>query len=205
MPLLDYMQAKKLLDKYRIRSVDSKYVGSAEDAVRFANGRRIVLKLISEKELHKSKAGLVKLDLDGEKEITAAYNELLKRGKKLKPYKILAQKMAESGIEIILGGNTDPQFGKIVLVGLGGVYVEAFKDVQLRLCPITRADAEDMLSELSSKNIITYNGRASEEVISLIMKVARLISENKKIIELDLNPVIVRHDSYDVVDIRILK
>ena len=112
--------------------------------------------------------------------------------------------MAEAGVEIIIGGNTDPQFGKVLLVGLGGVYVEAFKDVQLRLCPITRADAIDMLSGLQSRNIVTYDGKAEEEMVSLLMKVSRMLSENKKIAELDLNPVIVRADSYEAVDIRIL-
>ena len=204
MPLLDYMQARKLLDKYKIKSVDSAYVNSAESAARFAKGKRIVLKLISEKAVHKSRAGLVKLDLDGEKEIAVAYEDLIRRGRTLRPYKILAQKMADSGIEIIIGGNTDAQFGKVLLVGLGGAYVEAFKDVQLRLCPITKADATDMLSELQSRKIVTYDGKAEDEIVSLLMKVSKLLTENKKVSELDLNPVIVRQDSYEAVDIRIL-
>ncbi|MDE1855069.1 MAG: acetate--CoA ligase family protein [Candidatus Micrarchaeota archaeon] len=204
MPLLDYMQARKLLDKYKIKSIGSAYVNSAESAADFAKGKRIVLKLISEKAVHKSRAGLVKLDIDGEKEIAAAYDDLVRRGRMLRPYKILAQKMADPGVEIIIGGNTDAQFGKVLLVGLGGVYVEAFKDVQLRLCPITKADAVDMLSELQSRKIVTYDGKAEDEIVSLLMKVSKLLTENKKVSELDLNPVIVRQDSYEAVDIRIL-
>ncbi len=204
MALLEYMQAKKLLDKYKIRSADSGYVGSVKEAVAFSAGKRIVLKLISVKALHKSKAGLVKLDLEKEDEIASAYDDLMKRGKTLKPYKILAQKMAEPGVEIIIGGNTDKQFGKMLLVGLGGVYVEAFKDVQMRLCPITKADAEDMLAELQSRNVVTYNGKAEDEIVSLLMKVSKLLVESKGVQELDLNPVVVRPNSYEVVDIRIL-
>jgi acyl-CoA synthetase (NDP forming) len=205
MILLDYMQAKKLLDKYGIRSVDSKYVSSAEDAVAFAKGRKIVLKLISEKALHKSKVGLVKLGLEKKEDVLAAYNDLVKRGKKLRPYKMLAQKMADNGVEIIIGGNTDQQFGKFLLVGLGGIYVETFKDVQLRLCPITKNDALNMLSELKSGRIITHNGVAEPNVTALLLKVSKMLDENKKIAELDLNPVIVREDSYDVVDIRLIE
>ncbi len=204
MSLLDYMQAKKLLDKYKIRSVESKYVGSADDAWRFSAGKKIVLKLLSEKALHKTKAGLVKLGLAEEKEVRSAYDDLTKKGTKLKPYKILAQKMAEDGVEIIIGGNTDKQFGKVLLVGLGGIYVETFKDVQLRLCPITKADAEEMLSELESKDVITYGGRAEQEVVSLLLKVSKLLTDEKKIEQLDLNPVIVHPDSYEAVDIRVL-
>lgn len=204
MPLLDYMQAKKLLERYGIRSVESKYVSSAEDAAKFAGEKRVVLKLISDKALHKSKAGLVKLDLDGEKEISSAYNELARKGKRLRPYKILAQKMAESGVEVIIGGNTDKQFGKFLLVGLGGIYVETFKDVQLRLCPITKNDAAKMLAELKSGRIITYNGKTQPSMVSLLLKVSKLLMENKRVSELDLNPVIVREDSYDVVDIRVI-
>lgn len=204
MPLLDYIQAKKLLDRYGIRSIDSKYVASAEEAASFAGGKKIVLKLISEKALHKSKAGLVKLGLENEKDIGTAYAELLRKGKKLRPYKILAQKMAEPGIEIIMGGKTDKQFGKMLLVGLGGIYVETFKDVQLRLCPITRGIALNMLSELQSERVITYQGKATERIVTMLLKVSKLLTNNKKVIELDLNPIIVRADSYDVVDIRIL-
>ncbi len=205
MPLLDYMQAKKLLARYGIGSIDSKYISSADDAVKFANGSKIVMKLISGKAIHKSREGLVKLGLESSEEISAAYNYLAKRGKKLRPFKVLAQKMASDGIEIIIGGNTDKQFGKMLLVGLGGIYVETFHDVQLRLCPITRKDALNMLSELKSGKVITYSGKATERIVALLLNVSRMLATNPKISELDLNPVIVRPDSYDVVDIRILE
>jgi succinyl-CoA synthetase beta subunit len=205
MPLLDYLQAKKLLDRYGIRSIDSTYVGAADGAVAFSGGKGIVLKLISDKAIHKSKEGLVKLDLRGEGEITAAFNYLVKKGEKLKPYRILAQRMSGGGIEIIMGGNIDKQFGRMLLVGLGGVYVETFKDVELRLCPISRDDAKEMLADLRSGGVITYKGMATEMLAALMTKVSRLLVENPDVTELDLNPVIVREDSYDVVDIRIIK
>ena len=203
--MLDYVQAKKLLDRYGIRSIDSRYVNTAEDAIAFSSGKGIVLKLISGKAIHKSKEGLVKLDLREKGEISAAFNYLVRKGKKLRPYKILAQKMASGGVEVIMGGSTDKQFGKMLLVGLGGVYVETFKDVQLRLCPINADDAKVMLMDLKANGVITYKGVATGMLASLLVKVSKLLVENGEISELDLNPVIVREDSYDVVDIRIIR
>lgn len=203
--LLEYFKAKSLLDKYGIRSVESRYVASDSDAVRFAKGGAIVLKVLSEKELHKSKAGLVKLDLEEPAEIRKAYKELESKAKRLGKYRIIAQRMAPKGIEAIFGGREDQQFGKLVLIGLGGVYVEAFKDFALRVCPITRYDAAEMIDQLKSRNVITYNGRSTAMVAKLLMDVSRLLNENPGIKELDLNPVILGESGYEVVDIRVLE
>jgi hypothetical protein len=205
MQMLDYMLGKKILDTYKIKSVESKYVKSADEAMKFSGGEKIVLKLISNNAIHKSKEGLVKLSLKDPQEISAAYDDLEKKGKKYAPFKVLAQKMAAGGVEIIIGGNTDKQFGKMLLVGFGGIYVETFKDVQLRLCPITKMDARDMIDGLKSKKIITFDGEAEDQVIELLMKVSKMLMEESKINELDLNPVILRKDSYDVVDIRMIE
>lgn len=205
MALLEYFEAKKLLDKQGIKSIESRYVTSASDAVKFAKDSRIVLKLISGKALHKSKAGLVKLNLSGDKEIKSAYEDLIKKGKQLTPYKIIAQKMASGGIEIIVGGRTDPQFGKLILLGLGGIYVEVFKDFALRVCPITKSDAEDMIDQLKSKDIVTYKGRNRKLLVQILLDASKMLYESKDIAELDLNPIMLREDSYDVVDIRVLK
>jgi succinyl-CoA synthetase beta subunit len=204
MQMLDYARAKRMLDRYGISSVRSEYVGKANEAVEFSGGKPIVLKLISGKAVHKSREGLVKLNLSKEREISSAFAQLERKGARLRPYKILAQRMAEPGVEMIIGGNTDKQFGKTLLVGLGGIYVETFRDVALRLCPINRDDALGMLSDLKSSKIITDGGRSTEMVVALLLKVSKLLVENEDIQELDLNPVIVRDGSYDVVDIRMM-
>jgi succinyl-CoA synthetase beta subunit len=205
MALLDYMEAKTLLGRYGINSIESKYMGSAADAVKFSKGEPIVMKVLSDKALHKSKAGLVKLNLSDKKEITTAYNELSRKAKALSPYKIIAQKMVKGGIEIIIGGKTDQQFGKFVLIGLGGIYVEAFKDFALRLCPISRYDAEEMISQLRSKNVITYNGKTTKMLADLLLKTSKLLVGHQEINELDLNPVIISESGYQTVDIRVLE
>lgn len=204
MPLLDYFEGKKLLDRYGIRSIGSKYVSSADDAAKFSAGKAIVLKLISSKALHKSKAGLVKVNLKGS-EIESAYNELARKGKRLRPYRIIAQKMANPGVEVIIGGRTDKQFGKLILIGMGGIYVNTFKDFALRVCPITAADASEMLDQLKSKDVITYNGRNRKMLINLVLRASKLMQSSGKISEIDLNPVIVRETDYDAVDIRMLR
>jgi hypothetical protein len=203
--LLEYFKAKGLLDRYGIRSIESRYVSNADAAVGFSKGEAIVLKVISEKALHKSRAGLVKLGLEDKNEIKRAYKELEAKGKKIAPYKIIAQKMAGRGVETIIGGREDPQFGKMVLIGLGGIYVEAFKDFALRSCPITRYDANEMLDQLRSREILTYNGKSTKMLTELLLSISRLLNENASIKELDLNPVILRESSYDIVDIRVLE
>ncbi len=203
MALLDYFEGKKILDRYGIKSIESRYVASGREASKFSENGPIVLKLISGKALHKSKSGLVKLDLRGE-EADQAYEELSSKGKNLKPYRIIAQKMSKGGVEIIIGGRTDPQFGKLILLGLGGIYVEIFKDFALRICPITRNDAIDMISQLKSKDVVTFHGKDTEMLVKLLLSVSKLLTENDSIAELDLNPVIIKEGSYVAVDIRMM-
>ncbi|MEM3827137.1 MAG: acetate--CoA ligase family protein [Candidatus Micrarchaeaceae archaeon] len=204
--LLDYLEAQKLLEKYGIETVRSAYVSDAEDAVLFSRGKPIVLKVISQQALHKSKSGLVKLGLSKPEEIRSAFSYLAKQAHHLtlKQYKVLAQEMVPSGIEIIIGGRIDQQFGKLLLLGLGGVYVETFKDISLRVCPITKYDAASMLYQLRSRKVIAPDERAENRIESLLMKVSKMLVENS-ISELDLNPVILRADGYNAVDLRILK
>jgi succinyl-CoA synthetase beta subunit len=204
-PLVDYEKAAGLLKKYGISSVRSSYVGSAEEASSFLKGDDpIVLKAISQKALHKSKSGLVKLNLRSEEEIRKAYADLVKRAKPLRPYKILAQSMLSGGLEMIIGGSVDPQFGKMVLLGLGGIYVETFKDFALRLCPISTYDAASMLRQLRSRKIIAPDNRSENMIAGLLLRASRMFTESN-LSEMDLNPIILHDGRYDAVDIRLLE
>ncbi len=202
--LLDYSYAKKMMDKYGIRSIESRYVASAEDAVKFANDDPIVLKVLSQKALHKSKSGLVVLDLSAARDITDAYKQLSNKARGLKPYRILAQRMVKGGVEIIIGGKVDAQFGKLILLGLGGIYVETFKDFALRVCPITKYDAQAMLNQLKSRKVIAPDEKTEATIISLLMKASKMFMEND-VSEIDLNPIIIHDGTYDAVDLRMLK
>ena len=140
--LLDYKKANALMARYGIKSVGSAYLKNPEDAIEFSGGKPIVLKALTQKALHKTKSGLVMLNLSGSREIRNGFTKLTKKASRYGPYTILGQHMVKGGLEIILGGNVDKQFGKMVLLGLGGIYVEAFRDFALRLCPITRYEVE---------------------------------------------------------------
>lgn len=202
--LFDYDKAQRLLQKYKIRSVESKYVSSADDAIKFAKGKPIVLKALTNKAIHKTKSGLLFLDLATEEEISSAFKTLSKRAAKFKPYKILAQAMVKNGVEIIIGGNTDVQFGKMVLLGLGGIYVETFKDFALRACPITRYDAQTMVAQLRSRKVVAPDTKSSKALEELLLKTSKMFSDSK-MKELDLNPIILHDGTYDAVDLRMLE
>ncbi|MCL5431004.1 MAG: acetate--CoA ligase family protein [Candidatus Marsarchaeota archaeon] len=200
--LLEYEKARILLDKYGIRSVDSKYLLSEKDAAKFAEGGNIAMKAISQKALHKTKSGLVMLNVSRDN-AEKAFAELSRKAEKYKPYKILGQRMAPSGLEIIVGGRTDEQFGKLILIGLGGIYVEVFRDFALRVCPISRHDAEAMIGQLKSKSVIAKDAGSEHMLVELLLKVSKMLSEND-IAELDLNPIILHDKGYDAVDLRVM-
>lgn len=205
--LMDYVEAHKLLESYGISTVKSAYVKTAGEAARFSAGNPMVLKAISGKALHKSKSGLVALNVSGKADIARKFSELSRKARKFSPYKILAQQMipfSEDNVEIIVGGNEDSQFGKLVLLGLGGIYVEAFRDFSLRICPITRHDAEEMVDELKSRSIIAKTERRRKIVVDTLLNASRMLTERKAIKELDINPLILHGDECHAVDIRIL-
>lgn len=204
MGLVEYFDAEKIVKRYGIRSIKSAYVSNAKDAVKFAAGKPIVLKAISDRALHKSKSGLVRAGLSSEREIVSAYDELSRKAAQYKPYKILAQQMVGSGMEIIIGGKMDDQFGKLILLGLGGIYVETFKDFSLRVCPITEMDAESMLDDLKSGHIIAPDEKGKRMIAGLLMRASKMYYDNK-MTELDLNPIILHDGTYDAVDLRMIE
>ncbi len=204
MELVDYFEARSILNRYGINTVEAKYVTSAAAAARFSNGSRIALKAISGKALHKSKSGLVALGLSTKDEISDAYSRLSKAATSFRPYKILAQKMAPNGMEIIIGGKCDDQFGKLVLLGLGGIYVEAFRDFALRLCPITMYDAESMIDQLRSSRVMAPDDSARKMLADLLVKTSCMFM-GANISELDLNPVILHDGTYSAVDLRMMR
>jgi len=200
--ILEYVEGFNLLKKYGIKVAETKVVNSLEETYEFAKNRKIVLKLYSEKATHKAKLGLVRIDLSKE-EIKEAFNYFRKIGKKFEPYEIIAQEMLKPGKEVIIGANEDSQFGKFVIVGLGGSYVEVFKDISSRLCPINKKEAREMIEEIKAKDILFKDERIKEKIAGLVAKVSKIV-EKENIKELDINPVMIYENSYKVVDVRIM-
>ncbi len=200
---LDYKKAEILAKSYKIRCIDSRYVDSCAEAKEFAGKERIVIKAIPSRPIHKSKSGLVAVDIDAYG-LEAAYDSVLKAASKYRPYKVLVQKMVKNGIEIIIGGKIDKQFGKMVLIGLGGIYVEAFKDFSLRVCPISKKDAIEMVTDLRSAKVVAKDEQELNTIADLLIKVSRMYYESE-LSELDLNPVILHDGTYDAVDLRMIQ
>ena len=172
----------------------------------------LAMKIISPSFVHKSDVKLVKIHLKDKTEAVHAYVELLHRARHLDAHAviegILMQEMVE-GTELIFGIKKDPSFGPVIMVGLGGIFVEVYKDVSFRVCPITKKDAKEMLSELKGKKLLTgARGMLPadiDKIAQVMVRLSLLAMKYTDIEEIDLNPVFVQGKQIHVVDVRMLK
>jgi acyl-CoA synthetase (NDP forming) len=122
---------------------------------------------------------------------------------------VVVSAMAAPGLELLLGMNRDPQFGPVIMFGLGGVAVELFRDVSMRLLPITPEDAYEMLNELKGAPLLKgFRGRPAideKAIVEGLLKLAAIAEEYPEIDEIDLNPVLAYSEGMVVVDVRIIK
>jgi hypothetical protein len=133
---------------------------------------------------------------------------MIERNKGKKIEGVIVQKMARKGVELIIGGKKDPQFGQMLVLGLGGIYVEIFKDVSARICPVEAKDVEEMISELKSHPLLEgARGKKpinKKELEKLVIRASQfMIKEDIK--EMDLNPVICDEFGCDIIDARFSK
>jgi len=167
-------------------------------------GFPLAIKLSSSIISHKTDVGGVVLNVHSNNDAIHAFLKL----KKKKGFEsVVVQKMV-SGTEIIIGGKLDENFGPTILFGMGGIFVETFKDYSLRICPITSRDASEMISSI--KGIALLKGTRGQKGTNLkliqkeLLKVSRLLVKEKQIKELDLNPLIATQKSVLAVDARII-
>lgn len=206
--LLDYEQSVSMVQKYGIPIPSGKIVQTEKEAIKTAEefGYPVVLKLISPKVVHKTDIGGIKLGLHSKESLLKAFKSLSSLGRKYKPYQILIQKQV-SGVQLILGGKTEEQFGKVVLVGIGGIYTEVYKDVSFRIVPVRTEDIIEMLKEL--KGFMILQGYRGEKVdISKIVKAVLAVQDilrQERVQELDINPLVASEGKLWAVDIRIVK
>ena len=201
--------AKKGLDCTAFALAESP--GSASEIAQ-KQGFPVALKVSSPDIVHKSDAGGVQLNLDTPEAVEKAYGELLARVKNSCPQAkidgVLVNKMAPAGQEVIIGMNRDPQFGPIMLFGLGGVLVEIFRDVVLWHPPLSRKDALEMIQQIKGYPVLAgYRGQPPVDIKALadcLLAVAQLAEENPKIVEIDLNPVFAYPQGALVADARII-
>jgi len=199
---LNEVESTRLLARYGIPVTREKVCASADDATRFAReiGLPVAMKISSKDILHKSDAGLVKLGVASDEAVRAAFDALGRAARKAFPNAeidgVLVQEMLAGGQEVIVGLSRDPQFGPVVMFGLGGIFVEALHDVTLRALPITRQDAEAMVREIRGFKVLEgLRGLPAADVaaiVDVILRVAALGMEfGDRIQELDINPLMV--------------
>jgi acetyl-CoA synthetase (ADP-forming) len=208
------IEAKDVCRDYRIPVPKYRLARSEGEAVEFAKefGFPVVLEVISADILHKTDVGGIYVGLKGPSEVRAHYRMILKNVKRRRPDAkvdgILVREMAPSGIEVIVGGLKDPQFGQTIMFGLGGIFVEVFKDVTFRIAPVPREEAEEMLREIKGYQILRgYRGmaRADERaLVGIIQRASELMIDFPEISQMDLNPVMAYERGAKVVDAKIL-
>jgi len=188
---------------------------SADRAAEIAQqiGFPVALKVSSADVVHKSDVGGVRLNLNSAAAVRQAYHEMLAEVRRAQPQarlgEVLVSQMARPGLEVIVGMNRDPQFGPVLLFGLGGVMVEVFRDVSLRLAPLTHADALSMIRQIKGYKLLAgYRGQPAVDEQALadcILAVARMAESQPEIVEIDLNPVFAYPDGVLVVDARMIE
>jgi len=175
-------------------------------------GYPIALKIVSPDIVHKSDVGGVKLHLYSREEVARAVNEMLKTVSTRAPHArivgVIIYREAPQGTEVIVGGLRDNIFGAAVMFGLGGIFVEVFKDVSFRIAPVSFEDALEMINEIKSRQILEgYRGNKpvdKKALADIIVKTSKLMLENEEIESIDLNPVMAYPNGAEVVDVRVI-
>jgi len=212
--ILTEFESKRILKQAGISVVETKLAETQKEAVLLSRkiGFPVALKIVSPDVIHKSDSGGVKLSLNHPTEVKKAYDEIFKKVKKHYPHAIIhgvsVQKMARPGTEVIVGTSKDPQFGPVIMFGLGGIFVELLKDVSFRVVPVDKRDAQEMVEEIKGYPLLQgFRGTEPASIpaiIETILKVSRLVEENPQIKELELNPIFAYRDKAMAVDARII-
>jgi acetyl-CoA synthetase (ADP-forming) len=190
--------SKELLGRYGVPLADERLAATADDAATAADGLGypVVAKLCGDAIAHKTERGLVKLNLGDADQVRAAAADLLAAATPEDgPVEVLVAPMVKGSRELIAGLADDPQFGMTVMVGVGGILAEAVADVSIRLVPIGRVDAEDMIDELATQSLLgEFRGEPAvdrDALVEILLGLSRAAEAEPTIASADLNPLIV--------------
>ncbi|HID43846.1 MAG TPA: CoA-binding protein [Archaeoglobaceae archaeon] len=206
------VDALRILEAYGIRTAPYGLARTADEAVELAEkiGYPVAMKVVSPHIIHKSDVGCVKINVGGE-DVRRAFFEILMRAEQIANARIdgvLIQKMVTDGKEVIVGMKRDPQFGPLLMFGLGGIYVEVFQDVSFRIAPISREDALEMVRSVKAYSILRgVRGEKSsdiESIIEILLRVSQMSIDFPEILEMDINPVKVFEKGYYAIDFRVI-
>ena len=199
-------EVAKICSCYGLPLIEQRVVESIEEAGAAAEeiGGEIALKAIAPGLVHKTEAGAVRLHLNGAESVRVAAREMSER---LSPSGFVVQKMAQRGVEMLVGVVHDPQFGPVVACGAGGIQVELLKDVSVRLTPLAKEDASEMIRELKTYPLLRgFRGSVPCDVTALedgLLRVGAMVEDLPQIAELDCNPFVVHETGATVLDARI--
>lgn len=204
--------SKEILSEYGIKVPKYALVTNSDEAVQKSKeiGFPLVAKIVSPDILHKTDVGGVKVGLSSEDEVKKAFDDMFNRLKEKFDVKgVLLEKMVPKGVELIVGLQNDSQFGPSIMVGLGGIYTELFKDVSFRVLPVTKNEAAKMLESLRGKDILKgFRGSKPIDLDMLSQAIVNIgtlgVDMAGKYESIDFNPVVVYPDSYYVVDAKII-
>ena len=209
MKVLNAVESENFLKEY-LPVAKSILASDFDEALRFVNKNNypVVLKLISEKIIHKTEFKAVAI-VKNEEEMGREFDRLLEsaRKKRLKVDGILVQEFLR-GKEVIIGLKKDDCFEHVIMFGIGGIYAEVLRDVSFRVCPITLEDAEQMINELKLKKIlegVRGEARVNLKLLkNILVRISKIPEKNKNIREMDINPFIINANDGRLVDARIV-
>lgn len=208
-------EGQEVLRAYGFPLPQSSLAKNENDAVKIAKkiGYPIVMKIASPQIIHKSDAGGVKVNLTNDGEVKTAFKEIIKNAKKYNKKAeikgVLIVEMVKGGKEMIIGSKLEPGFGPVIMLGMGGIYVEVLKDVTFRLAPVTDREANEMISSIKTKKLLEgVRGEKPSDINKLsecIQRLSQLVTDFKEIKELDMNPVLVmeKGKGCKILDVRI--
>ena len=209
-------EALEVLEHYGIPTVPSVVGMRVEEVQKAAHemGYPVAIKIVAEQVSHKSDVGGVQLNLRNGPALAAAFEDMMRRIQKAYPAVqvdgVMVQPMVTGGRELILGGRQDPQFGPVVLVGLGGIFVEIFEEVVVRVAPISRSEALEMIESLRGVQILKgARGHKPVDIqaaVEALLRLSQLVMDFPEIKELDINPLRVLQEGGGVraLDARII-
>ena len=206
-------EISNLFKKYNLPVCDHIITDKLDEALHFlGKAKNVAMKVANHEVIHKSDSGLVMLNIDNKESMSKFFPELLENIKRNLPSgiapKTLIQKMIKGKIELVIGSRKDPQFGQVIMFGIGGTLVEIFKDVAFRVLPIDKTEALEFIKDIKGhKLLIGFRNIPAvnlNNLADLLVKASQMLDENPQILEMDLNPLIWQEgaDYPTIVDFR---
>jgi acetyltransferase len=207
-------ESRDILKRYKLPLPQAALIGGVDEISEAAGKLHypLAMKVVCPDIIHKSDAGGIRLGLKNEAEVRKAFKEIIANAAKFTTREhvlgTLISPMAAPGQECIIGMIRDPQFGPVIMFGLGGIFVEVLKDVAFRVAPLADEDIDEMIKEIKGYKVLTgIRGEKPKDtgaIKNILARLSDIAIDNPAIIEIDLNPVIVHEKGASIVDSRMI-